>query len=197
MLVHRIITLLAPMRPAVVQAHCDTSDGPAVTDGSKSLETGKINYALKWVPADGEAEVRDVFDKALRVRGLGPDAAEVADRLLLETLVRVHRMAEGVGFTGIQPTGTQVAPVVLAADEAIAKGSDADLLAMVAPERRTELHRRFEGALALRNFDVDDLEVARRYIAAYVGFFKYAEGEGHEHHEPTGHGSTHHHSHAH
>ena len=121
MFVNRIITWLAAMRPAVVQAHCDTAEGPAVTDGRKALETANVNYALKWVPADGEADVREVFNKALRIRGLGPDAAEVADRLFLETLVRVHRMAEGVGFTGIQPAGTQVDPVVEAADEAIAQ----------------------------------------------------------------------------
>ena len=124
MFVNRIITWLAAMRPAVVQAHCDTAEGPAVTDGRKALETANVNYALKWVPADGEADVREVFNKALRIRGLGPDAAEVADRLFLETLVRVHRMAEGVGF------------------------------------------------------------------------FKYAEGEEHDHQEPAGHGSTGH-SHAH
>lgn len=197
MFVNRIITWLAAMRPAVVQAHCDTAEGPAVTDGRKALETGNVNYALKWVPAAGEAEVRDVFDKALRVRGLGPDAAEVADRLFLETVVRVHRMAEGVGFTGIQPAGTQVDPVVKAADEAIAQGSDADLLLIVAPERRTGLHQRFQAAMALKDFDVNDLQAARGYIAAYVSFFKYAEGEEHDHHEPAGHGSTEHHSHAH
>ena len=45
--------------------------------------------------------------------------------------------------------------------------------------------------------DIDDLDAARRYIAAYVSFFKDAEGEGHDHHEPAGHGSTEHHSHAH
>ncbi|TQM57950.1 DUF6448 family protein [Humibacillus xanthopallidus] len=197
MFINRIITRLSAMWPVTVQAHCDTAEGPAVTDGRKALETGNINYALKWVPADGEAEVRDVFDKVLKVRGLGPVAADVADRLFLETLVRVHRMAEGAGFTGIQPAGTRIDPVVEAADEAIASGSDADLLLMVAPERRIELHRRFQAALGLRDFDVDDLEAARRYIAAYVSFFTYTEGEEHDQHAQVSPGSTEHHSHAH
>jgi hypothetical protein len=190
MFITRLITRLVALTPTTVQAHCDTAEGPAVTDGRNALETGNVNYALKWVPADGEAEVRDVFDKAQKVRGLGPDAAEVADRLFLETMVRIHRMAEGVGFTGIQPTGTNVDPVVTAADGAIAEGSDADLLLLVPPERRTELHDRFQAALALRDFDVDDVAAARRYIGAYVGFFTYAEGEDHEHHEHSVHGSS-------
>lgn len=177
----RIAALVAALRPGVVQAHCDTVDGPAVTAGRRALETGNLNPALAWIPAHGEAELRDVFDKALRVRALGDEAAELADRLFLETLVRIHRMAEGVGFTGVQPSGTEIEPVVAAADDAIATGSDAALLPLVPAERRAELHERFHAALALKGVDVDDVAAARRYVAAYVSFVKYAEGEDHEH----------------
>ncbi len=191
MFINGIVTLLTALKPVTVQAHCDTAEGPAVKDGRKALETGNINYALKWIPADAEAEMRDVFEKALKVRTLGAEAAELADRLFLETMVRIHRMGEGVGFTGIQPVGTQIDPVVNAADEAIALGSDADLLPMVSQERRVELDKRFQGALAIKDFDVDDVAAARRYIAAYVTFFKYAEGEDHEHHGHEGHAHEH------
>lgn len=202
MLISRIVTQLAALWPITVQAHCDTADGPAATDGRRALETGNINHALKWIPADGEAELREVFTKALAVRTLGRDAAELADRLFLETLVRIHRMAEGVGFTGLQPSGTEVDPVVAAADGAIASGLDAELLTMVAEERRLPLHDRFQAAVALRDFDEDDVVAGRRYLAAYVDFFKYAEGEEHEHHamadrgEP-GHAHAHANAHAH
>ncbi len=191
MFINRIVTLLAALKPVTVQAHCDTAEGPAVKDGRKALETGNINYALKWIPADGEAEMLDVFEKALKVRTLGAEAAELADRLFLETMVRIHRMGEGVGFTGIQPVGTQIDPVVKAADEAIALGSDADLLPMVPEERRAELDKRFRATLAIKDFDVDDIAAARRYVAAYVSYFKYAEGEDHEHHGHESHGHEH------
>jgi len=192
MFINRIVTLLAALKPATVQAHCDTAEGPAVKDGRKALTTGNINYALKWITADGEAELRDVFEKALKVRTLGADAAELADRLFLETMVRIHRMGEGVGFTGIQPAGTQIDPVVTAADEALASGSDADLLPMVPQERRVELHERFRAAVALKDVDLDDVAAGRRYLAAYVSFFKYAEGEDHDHHGHEGHGHSEH-----
>lgn len=191
MFINRIVTLLAAMKPVNVQAHCDTAEGPAVKDGRKALETGNINYALKWIQADGEAEMREVFEKALKVRTLGTEAAELADRLFLETMVRIHRMGEGVGFTGIQPAGTQIAPVVKAADEAIDLGSDADLLPMVPEERRAELDKRFRAALTIKDFGVDDVATARRYVAAYVSFFKYAEGEDHEHHGQAAHAHEH------
>jgi len=197
MFVHRMITLLAALKPATVHAHCDTAEGPAVKAGRTALATGNINHALAWIPAEGETELREVFEKAVEVRTLGADAAEVADRLFLETMVRIHRMGEGVGFTGIQPTGTEVDPVVTAADEALASGSDGDLLPLVPDERRAELHERFHAALALKDFEVDDVAAGRRYLAAYVSFFTYAEGEDHEHgHEAHAHGE-HSHSHEH
>jgi uncharacterized protein DUF6448 len=166
---------------ATAEAHCDTADGPAVTDGRRALETGNINHALKWIQADGEPELTEVFTKALAVRKLGSDAAELADRLFLETLVRLHRMGEGVGFTGIQPSGTQIEPIVAAADRALEIGDDTEVYVMAPPERREELHRRFELALAKKGFDVNDVPAARDYVAAYVSFFKYAEGEDHAH----------------
>lgn len=186
-IVAQLATLTSALTPATVEAHCDTFEGPAVKDGLKALETGNVNYALKWIPAAGETELRSVFDKALTVRALGADAAELADRLFLETMVRIHRMGEGVGFTGIQPAGTAVDAVVTAADAAIALGSDAHLLPLAPEERRAELDARFEAALAVKDFDVDDVVAGRRYLAAYVNFFTYAEGEDHDHHEHAEH----------
>ena len=183
-----VTRVLSSLRPAVVQAHCDTADGPAAQDARRALETGNVHHALKWIPADGEAELRDVFEKARRVRTAGGEAAELADRLFVETLVRLHRMGEGVGFTGVQPSGAHVDPVVGAADAAIASGSDEELLPLVPEERRTELDERFQAAVALQGFDVDDVAAGRRYLAAYVDFFKYAEGEDHHGHA---HGAAH------
>lgn len=179
---------LAEALVPTVDAHCDTADGPAVTDGRRALETGNVNHALKWIHAEGAAELTEVFDKAITVRKLGPQAAEVADRLFLETLVRIHRMGEGVGFTGIQPTGTKVDPIVVAADRALETGNDSEVQKLAPADRRDELRRRFGVALGKKNFDVDNVRAARDYVAAYVDFFKYAEGEDHHHHHAPAHG---------
>ena len=184
-----IVRGLAALRPAVVRAHCDTEDGPAVTDGRRALATGNVTPALAWIPADGEPELREVFEKAVAVRRLSPEAAEVADRLVLETLVRLHRMGEGVGFTGIRPAGSPVDPMVAAADAALAAASDAALLEQVPADRRAELHRRFAEAVAARGeqVDPDDAAAARRRVGAYVAYVMDAEGHDHDH--APGHGS--------
>ncbi len=166
------------IRPA--SAHCDTEDGPAVQDGRRSLETGNVNHALKWVHAEGEDEVRAAFDHAIAAGG--GDASAPAGRQFLETLVRVHRAGEGAGFDGIKPTGTELAPEVIAADDALEAESIDPLRGLIADERWNELENRFAVVLGKKGFDVDDLDAARDYVAAYVSFYKYAEGEDHDHH---------------
>jgi hypothetical protein len=170
-------------------AHCDTVDGPAVSDGRRALETGHVNIALKWVHQGDEDEVRDAFTRAVAVRDQSPEARDVADRYFLDVLIRVHRAGEGAGFDGIKPTGAHVPPQVVAADEALSSGRIDPLRGLVDDERWDELERRFEKAVALKGFDVDDLAAAREYMEAYVSFFKYAEGHDHAH--------DHQHAHAH
>jgi hypothetical protein len=162
-------------------AHCDTEDGPAVTDGRRTLETGNVNIALKWVHQDQEEEVRDAFTRAIAVRDLSPEVRDVADRYFLDVLIRVHRAGEGAGFDGIKPTGARVPPQVVAAEEALSLGRIDPLRGLVDEERWDELERRFDQAVALKSFDVDDLAAAREYMEAYVSFFKYAEGHDHDH----------------
>ena len=162
-------------------AHCDTEDGPAVTDGRRALESGNVNIALKWVHQDEEEEVRDAFARAVAVRDLSPEARDVADRYFLDVLIRVHRAGEGASFGGIKPPGAPVPPQVVAADEALALGRTDPLRGLVDDDRWDELEHRFDQAVALKSFDVDDLAAAREYMEAYVSFFKYAEGNDHDH----------------
>lgn len=180
------------LRALLVQpasAHCDTEDGPAVQDGFRALETGNPNHALKWVFPEGEDEVRTAFDAALASRA-GAEAGP-GDRHFLETLVRVHRLGEGAGYEGIKPTGTELPPEVVAADTALDAGTINPLRGLIAGDRWGELEKRFNVALGKKGFDVDDLTAARDYVAAYVSYFKYAEGED-EHHHHGGHDHGHH-----
>lgn len=182
---HSLSALL--IQPA--SAHCDTEDGPAVQDARRALQTGNVNYALKWVHPEGEGEVRAAFDDACACRG--GDRAESTERHFLETLVRVHRAGEGAGFDGIKPTGTELPPEVVAADIAVAEESIEPLRGLVPDDRWAELEERFAAVMDKKDFDVDDLDAARAYVAAYVHFFKYAEGEDEHHH----HGDPVHHHH--
>lgn len=174
-----LVALIA-LWPRTASAHCDAEDGPAVAAGRLALETAEPAVALAWVDEAGEAEVRAVFELALRARALGPEARAVADRLFLETLVRIHRAGEGAGFAGIRPAG-KVDPVVAAADRAIEVGTLEPLVQLVPAERLPELGDRLATALALRDHDVRDVTAGRGWVGAYVRFVKAAEGDAHEH----------------
>ncbi len=187
------LALVVLLWPRTADAHCDTIDGPAVADGRTALETGNVNHALRWVGPDAEAEVTEVFGLATRVRTLGGDALTVADRLFLETLVRLHRAGEGAPFDGLKPSGTPVDPVVAAADAAIALGRIDPLVGLVAGERLHELEHRLQHALALKDVPVDDVEAGRRSLAAYVAFVLYAEGEDDHHGDHALASAGHHH----
>ena len=130
-------------------AHCDTLDGPVVSDARKALDTGNINHALVWIKAEGEKEVRDVFNKALAVRKAGGQARDLADAYFFETLVRFHRAGEGAPYTGLKPAG-HIEPPVAAADKAIATGKLDDVAKLVAHRIEDGLQKHFDQVVATK-----------------------------------------------
>ncbi|NLD06063.1 MAG: LysM domain-containing protein [Synergistaceae bacterium] len=187
-----VITLMTIMTEKA-SAHCDTMDGPAVQDGRIALETGNINYAYKLIFEDFEKELKEIFDLSLKARRLGADAREAADRWFLENLVRIHRAGEGASYDGLKPSGTALDPKVIAADESISLGNMSPIKGLVTMEEYNLLEEKFNRAIALKDYDINDVKAARAYVEAYVTFFKMAEGEDHEHHHS--HGLEHHHGH--
>jgi len=162
-------------------AHCDTMDGPLIKDAKIALGKGNVNYVLKWVQPEDETEIKEAFSLVMKVRKSGADAQLLADKYFFETVVRLHRSGEGVPFTGVKPSGTPIDEKVLAADKSIEKGNLSPLKDLVPKEMLPELQERFNKAMSLKNFNVNNVSAGREYIEAYVQFFKYAEGEEAEH----------------
>jgi len=113
----------------------------------------------------------------MKVRILSPDAMVLADKYFFETLVRLHRSGEGVPFTGVKPSGTPIDEKILAADKSIETGNLTPIKGLVPGEIIPELEKRFNKAMSLKDYDVNNIEAGRAYIESYVQFFKFAEGE--------------------
>lgn len=183
--------------PLSASAHCDTMAGPTVADGYKAIESGNVNYVLKWVQPEYEKEIESKFNLIMKMKDLSPETKEVAEQYFFSELVRVHRAGEGASFDGLKPLGTPVDEVVEAADESIAVGNldpinEMNEEGLIPDERMAEIAERFEKVMSLTNFDVNNLGGGREYIEAYVSFFKYAEGEEeHGEHGAHGEGSVH------
>lgn len=172
-IVTAFVALVAMTAP--VYAHCDTYDGPVVKAGQRALQTANLDNALIWVKPEAEAELRAAFAQALEVRKLGNDARELADRYFLETFVRLHRAGEGEAFTGIKPKGTDLGPVIPAADAAIKSGSPRAVTKLITDAATKGVHHRFERVYAARKFKPNDIAAGRKYVDAYVTFTHYVE----------------------
>lgn len=162
--------------PGTSVAHCDGMDGPVVKAAQKALASGDVNLVLIWVPKENEAEIRRVFGQTLAVRKLGPEAREVADRYFFETLVRLHRAAEGAPYTGLKPAGRDLGPAIPAADKALETASMEELQKLLGEAMQAGLRRHFQNVVARKSFRVDDLAAGREYVKAYVEFVHYVEG---------------------
>ena len=156
-------------------AHCDGLDGPVVAAARKALESGNVNYALIWVGSKDESELKSAFRQTLAVRKLGPEARELADRQLFETLVRLHRAGEGAPYTGLAPAGRDLGPAIPAADRSIASGNTDAVEAMLVAELKRALHESFERVQAHKRYDPNDVAAGREYVASYVEYIHFVE----------------------
>ena len=154
--------------------HCDTRDGPVAKAVKNALETGNINYILIWIPKEGESELKQVFSKSMEARQLGETARVVADDWLLETAIRLHRAGEGASFTGIKPAGMDEGPIVPKAEKAIETGDPSETIDFILHTIKDDLENRFTSVYSQRNYNIDDVEAGRNYIAAFIQFVVYA-----------------------
>jgi uncharacterized protein DUF6448 len=159
----------------VVFAHCDSLDGPVVQAARQSLSTGDVNHVLPWIQAGDEPAIRQAFQHTMAVRTLNKDAEKLADTWFFETLVRVHRAGEGAPYTGLKAAGTDVAPGVLAADQAVVKGDLQKLEKTLVDGMRQGLLQRFARVLKTKDYEQNNVNAGREYVAAYVDFVHFVE----------------------
>jgi len=149
-------------------------DGPVVKAAKRALEAGNLNLIFPWVPKEAEYELKKAFEKTLRVRKQGKETMELADYWFFETAVRLHREGEGAPYTGLKPAGLDWGPVVPRAEKAIEKGDPKEVIEFLSHAVEEELQKRFKHAMALKKYDENNVDAAREYVQAMLGFELYA-----------------------
>jgi hypothetical protein len=144
-----------------------------VAAARRALDAGNVDVVLPFVPEQGEAEVKDVFQRTLRVRELDNEAQEVADRLFFETVVRVHRAGEGAPYTGLKPAGLSFGPVIPLAETGVETGTAGPVLDFLSDELKEQLRRRLDEVNMLAAGKDRSVQDARRYVEATLGFEVY------------------------
>ena len=157
----------------MAQAHCDTLDGPVVQAAKQALEKGEITPILKWIKKDQEPEIRAAFQKALAVRGKGPEAKDLADHYFFETLVRIHRAGEGAPYTGLSAAPPEA--IIRAADESLEKGSVDHLVRQVTEAVASGIWKRFSDTAEKKKHAEENVAAGREFVESYVDFTHYVE----------------------
>jgi hypothetical protein len=170
-----LAVVVAGILPSPALAHCDALDGPVVTDARAAIEKKDVTAVLKWIGSDAEPEVRAALAKTLAVRGLSPEARELADRSFFETLVRLHRAREGEPYTGLKPVGTDPGPAVRAVDESLEAGAADALVRLISERTSRGVRSGFTRVLEARRHAGESVEAGRAFTSAYAEFVHSVE----------------------
>lgn len=154
--------------------HCDSLDGPVVTAARQALKAEDVELVLPYVHAEGESEVRRMFDMVLPVRRQSAETRAVADQLFFETVVRVHRAGDSAPYSGIKPAGLSVGRVIPLAEHSVQSGSSEALVAFLSDVLRDEFTSRLEHVKLLEAMKHLSLDFARKHVDAMLGFEVYA-----------------------
>lgn len=165
--------------PLVAWPHCDAIDGPVAAAAAKALDTGNVNLALPYAPAEAEPEISGAFEQAVAVRTKGPEAKALADRYFMETVVRLHRQGEHAPYTGLKPAGRDYGPAIPAAEKAIASGNVDALLSVLDRVVSHAVTERFghlsESPAVGPPTARSDVAAARKRVSAELAFIGYIE----------------------
>jgi hypothetical protein len=149
--------------------HCDSLDGPVVVAARRALEEGRLEIVLPFVPAAGETEVAEIFERTMAIRGSSPAVGAVADRWFFENVVRVHRAGEGAPYTGLKPAGLTVGPVIPVAERALATGSPDELIGVLNEIVAEQAKHRLDHAMERKTHAGVGVAEAREYVEAMLG----------------------------
>jgi len=156
-------------------ARDDAMDGPVAQAAQQALEKENVNAALIWVREEDEAEVKNLFERAVPVRKTSQEVRRLADSYFLETVVRLHCQAEGIPYTGLKPAGSDPSPAIPAADRAIEDNFPDPVLKLLNESMEQNVREHFKQVMAKRSFNRDDLAAGRDYVKSYGDFTRLVE----------------------
>ena len=156
-------------------AHCDSYDGPVIQEAKEALASNNVSLVLKWVGKADEPMITTLFNKTYKLKSGDNEVYEIVERYFFETLVRLHRATEGVGYTGLKPAGS-ASPIVIMADKSIESHNVDELLTKFTDHIDNIVREKFEKVQKLSLIKNQSIEKGRDYVAAYVDYTHTLEG---------------------
>jgi len=150
-------------------AHCDSYDGPVITDAVKALETNNVGLVLKWIDVEQEQEIISLFEKTYRLKSGDQEVYGIVKKHFFETLVRLHRETEGEPYTGLKPAGS-TEHIIQLSDRALENGDIDSLAGKLTNLTGQVIQEKYEKVAALHRDRDASVEKGRAYVAAYVDY---------------------------
>lgn len=185
-----MLTVLALILSKPVLAHCDSYDGPVITDAKKALETNTPELTFKWISKEQEKEITTLFEKTYNLKNGDKEVYEIVKKHFFETLVRLHRETEGAPYTGLKPAGS-TKQIIQMSDKTISTGSIDDLVEKLNNHIGKVVRDKYRKVAELNLIKDDSAEKGRKYVEAYVDYTHTLEAM----HDILEHGSMPHSSH--
>lgn len=171
-----LLLVAACFLPAGAWAHCDRVDGPVAAAAREALQARQPAKILAWVGAEQDKELRAAYDLALQAREQGGAAADLAERYLVDTAIRLHREAEGLPFDGVKPATSPMPQDITVAEEALAKGQVDGVVALLNEDLSHQVRQLFEAVKSQQAERDRSLEGGRRWVDAYVRYVAFVHG---------------------
>jgi len=179
-----------------VFAHCDTVNGPVVSDAKQALEKANADIVLKWVRQQDEEKIRKAFNETLEKRKQHPKDKGNIDMSFYEEVVKLHRAGEGVEYSGIKTGEIKINPITEIADTALAKSDAGELIKMFPESARADIQSDFDEVMKKKKHMNENIAAGREYVASYVKFMHHIESlYGAENTETHGQNKETHHKH--
>lgn len=152
-----------------VSAHCDSYDGPVIKDAVKALESNNVNLVLKWITAEQEKQIISLFNKTHALRSHDKEVYEIVEKHFFETLVRLHREAEGAPYTGLKPAGS-TKQIIQMTDHALQEGDIEGFIIKFDNSLSKVVREKYQKAAELYKVKDNSTEQGRAFVAAYVDY---------------------------
>jgi hypothetical protein len=152
-----------------VSAHCDSYDGPVIKDAVKALESNNVNLVLKWITAEQEKQIISLFNKTHALRSHDKEVYEIVEKHFFETLVRLHREAEGAPYTGLKPAGS-TKQIIQMTDHALQEEDIEGFIIKFDNSLSKVVREKYQKAAELYKVKDNSTEQGRAFVAAYVDY---------------------------
>ncbi len=156
-----------------VQALCDAKKCPVITAANEALKTGNVNLILIWVKPGDESEIKELFEKTIRLRKINPEVEQLADRNFLENLIRIHQSGEDCPCVVIN--GINENEPFVDINKALEQGKIDSLLQQINSLVNNKTKEYFQLVISKKGYNKNDIKAGREYVQSYMKFVQYLE----------------------